>query len=344
MRVLASPIIAQGNPYIGLLYSALAERGVVVEQFSLNTIKQPCDICHVHWPDLILSEKSIFASFNQVFRFFAMLVWCKLRWRSKVLWTVHNLEPHDRTLPNWWRRLFYRIWIGLVDGCIFMSEASRHEFEFKYQRSFSHSIIPHGHYCDLYEKIVPEKGLKERLGIEPLDVVFGHYGQIRDYKNVPHLMREFSKLTSDRYKLIIAGKVHSKDGRLLREIESLAAADDRIHFIPGFVSDPMIKGLYKLTHWAVLPYKDILNSGSAILALSLSCPVLVPNFPTMLELRSQIGTDLIRLISETGLSRALHECSSHSSKGCEREHLKELEWPALSSCTHDFYTKILRKK
>lgn len=344
MRVLASPNVLPANHYIGLLYGSLKNLGVVVRPMTRLEVLRGADLCHVHWPDHALMGNSILTSFYRVFRFFSLVAWCKLRWHTKVVWTVHNLEPHERTLPFWWRRLFYRLWFYFVDGCIFLSEESRHAFEIKYQKNFPYAIIPHGHYCDLYENVLPEKGLEERLGIEPSDFVFGHYGQIRDYKNVPHLIREFSKLTSARYKLIIAGKVSPEDGRLRREIESLALTDERIHFLPGFLSDATMKGLYEMTNWAVLPYKDILNSGSALLALSLGCPVLVPNFPTMVELQSQTGSQVVRLILNSDLLGGLRECIEHTRTDPKRSLLKVFEWSVISTDTYDFYTKICQSK
>jgi len=45
----------------------------------------------------------------------------------------------------------------------------------------------------------------------------------------------------------------------------------------------------------VLPYLDILNSGSAIWALSFGRPVLLPNRGAMPELAESVGSDWVRL-------------------------------------------------
>jgi hypothetical protein len=44
----------------------------------------------------------------------------------------------------------------------------------------------------------------------------------------------------------------------------------------------------------VLPYRDILNSGSALLALSLNRPVLVPRRGALAELQQQVGEAWVR--------------------------------------------------
>ena len=343
MIVLASPLSAKTNPYIDLLYAGMPDFGVTVKAFSVQNLKNRCDVCHIHWPDLVLSRESLLASLNQALRLWLMLLWAKLRWRAKVVWTVHNLEPHERSLPRWWRRLFYRIWFRFVDGCIFMSEASRRAFEQKYQRSYPHALVPHGHYCDVYDKVEAEAGLRERLGVRADDVVFGHYGQIRDYKNVPHLMREFTKLEGEHYKLIVAGRVRVQDRALQDELGAIVDEDSRIQFIDGFVSDEAMKALYELTDWAVLPYKDILNSGSALLALSLGCPVLVPNLPTMVELQQQLGAHLVHLIPAAGLDEGLRACAPEAGVRCERSDLIALEWSCLSGQLKQFYATCIKK-
>lgn len=340
MIVLASPHTAKGNPYIDLLYEGMSDLGIEVKQLSARSLRRPCDVCHVHWPDLVLSGSSVAESLNKAIRLLGLLLWAKLRWGAKVVWTVHNLKPHERTLPLWWRRLFYWTWLRFVDGCIFMSEASRQAFEEKYRIKFPYTIIPHGHYCDMYDRVSPESGLRERLRIRTGDVVFGHYGQIREYKNVPYLMREFSKLEGAHLKLIVAGKVRQQDGSLLEEIKQLAESDRRIHFVPGFVSDEAMKGLYELTHWAVLPYRDILNSGSALLALSLGCPVLVPDLPTMVELQSKLSPRFVKLIPRSGLLSGLNLCFDEERVRCERSDLSELDWHVLSAKLVDFYELI----
>lgn len=344
MIILALPLSASDNPYVDLLYSHMPSNGVVVKQFSLANVRERCDICHIHWPDSMLTGNLLRASINKVIRFWILLLWVKLRWGAKIVWTVHNLEPHERALPIWWRRFFYSIWFRFVDGAIFMSDASRVAFEKKYEKQYESTVIPHGHYCDVYEKVVPDSQIHNELTIQSGDFVFGNYGKIREYKNIPYLMREFSKLNGDHYKLIVAGKVRERDHELLAEIEGLAAQDARIHFLQGFVSDERMKALYERTDYAVLPYRDILNSGSALLALSLGCSVLVPALPTMKELQSQLNSSFVRLIPDTGLTEEMITCSAHTPLRCQRSDLLAFEWNTLSSCLYEFYRQICSEK
>ena len=340
MRVLASPSSCASNSYIDQLYAELRLLDCEVLPLSRETISQRCDICHVHWPDLCLSGTSLWDSVNHAFRLLMLILWTKLRWRAKVVWTVHNLEPHEKKLPIWWRKLFYKLWFCLVDGAIFLSASSKAAFEQMYGKNFRSAIIPHGHYCNLSSQDEHVITFISSLNIRDGDVVFGHYGQIRDYKNVPYLIQEFSKLKGSHFKLIVAGSVRRQDGELLQEIVNHAASDGRIHFEPKFIPDADLEALYRLTSVALLPYRNILNSGSAIHSLSFGCPVLVPDVPTMLELQEQVSASHVRLLSEQGLVADLEGCVANPLQRCPRQALADLEWSSISSLTKDFFDEL----
>ncbi|MDY7008651.1 MAG: hypothetical protein SWX82_33215 [Cyanobacteriota bacterium] len=51
--------------------------------------------------------------------------------------------------------------------------------------------------------------------------------------------------------------------------------DSRIKLKFGFVPDKKLQEYFRAANFVVLPFKDILNSGNALLALSFDCPVLV---------------------------------------------------------------------
>lgn len=343
MRVLASPFTAKANPYIDLFYGHLSEREVDVAVFSWAEMrKKRPDVCHINWPDLALSKSTIFGKIESILRFYFLVCWAKWICGAAIVWTVHNLKPHEPVRPAFLVSLFYWVWFRLIDGCIYLGESSRQALEEKLGRRIRGIVVPHGHYCDVYDSIQPSDYLRGRFGIKEGDFVLGHYGQIRAYKNIPELIRAFSKIEAPNCKLIIAGKVRARDESLRKEIEALSQADDRIHYSPEFIEDPEMLELYQLTDCAVLPYTSILNSGSAILALSLTCPVLVPDLPTMRELEEQVGAEHVALFA-SDLQGALENIvSKECVKSCSRSKLSALEWSILAEKTELFFQELIR--
>jgi len=342
MRVLADPSFSISNPYVNLLYEGLSSLDVKVEPLTLRNAFCGADICHVHWPERGLTESSFLGSLNISMRLLIKVVVAKIR-GAKVIWTVHNLQPHEQVQPIVWVKFFYFVWRKLVDGGIFLSNNSRSTYDDLYGPLSDSEVVPHGHYCSIYEEIEPTCHLKEELNIKDSDFVFGHYGLIRDYKNIPHLIGQFSRLKDPKCKLIIAGKIRDGEDELGEAIRSLVAADDRISLIPRFVSDSEMLELYSFTDLAVFPYSRILNSGSAILALSLGCPVLVTKSPSMLELNDLIGESVCLLDDLDDLSESMLEHRSGGVFRPEVAQLSPLHWPRLSHLALNFYEQVCSK-
>jgi hypothetical protein len=99
----------------------------------------------------------------------------------------------------------------------------------------------------------------------------------------------------------------------------------------------------------VLPYRDILNSGAALLALSFDVPVLVPKKGALGELQETIGQQWVRLyeddLSQGDLQLGLAWAAKPHSD-CEvaelRERLEEFSWSKLAAATISAYQQITR--
>ena len=341
MRVLAKPSQSINNAYIDQLYNGLTELGVNVSELSFRNLFSKSDLLHIHWPESVLTKRSLVASASSFLRFYLTILWIKIFFGTKIIWTVHNLQPHERHLPEWWKNFFYNRFLKLLDGCIFLSASSKQLFEKKYNLAVVSSIIPHGHYCDVFNDVDLDEEFRKSLGIKETDKVLGHYGRIRRYKNIPFLISEFMKIDDQNMKLIIAGKCPRSESSILKEIKTLVEKDDRVFFIHGFVSNYKLAQLFNITNLAVFPYEDILNSGSAILSLSLKCPILVPNNRHMLELKDQLDKDLVKLISNNGLDNDIIESIKLDYDiGNANDYLEGFGWDKVLSKTLKFYETV----
>jgi beta-1,4-mannosyltransferase len=142
--------------------------------------------------------------------------------------------------------------------------------------------------------------------------------------------------------LLIAGKpVPPEDAP---HLEALAARDPRVQFELGFVRDDRLQLFFNAADLIVLPYRQILNSGSALLALSFNRPVLAPAIGSLPELAQTVGGHWMQLYKgdlETGeLQNALEVSRSL------RDQLVPLEpfdWERIAVDTKRFYLELTNR-
>lgn len=346
LNVLAWPAFSnrKDNPYNYLLYMTMRELNVDVidlrvAQKQLIHYFRMADILHIHWPEYGLSRPPLECT-SRVIKLFSVLSLAKY-YKVKVVWTVHNLAPHERLYP-WLEPWFYRILLRFVDGVIYLSERSKQAAEekpwFATIRNKPFAIIPHGHFKDFYPNIIDRNRARERLGIGLSERVLLFLGQLRPYKGLEELIESFSGLNDTNIILIIAGRPY--DEKYLERIRRLSRDDQRVRFYPVFIEDDKIQVFMNASDLVILPYTDILNSGSALLALSFNRPVLVPRLGSLPELAEEIGSSWVKLYEPPLKSQILEqEIRNLCSQG--EAPLDIFDWRLIAGKTHAFYARLM---
>ena len=102
---------------------------------------------------------------------------------------------------------------------------------------------------------------------------------MRPYKGVDALVGAFARLcpTRPEARLILAG----------RQAASLEARyivpSPQLLLVPRHVEDATVQYVLRAADFVVLPYRRILTSGAAALALGFGRPLIVPDLPPLLE-------------------------------------------------------------
>jgi beta-1,4-mannosyltransferase len=292
MRILAQPAYVNraGNPYNWLLYTELSGLGFEVDEFSRRRLLTGSyDVWHLHWPEAPLNARSTIRAVTRQAELIAAMTVAR-RLGTKIVWTVHNLSGHEERHPliaNW----FWSGFIGRLDGFISLSAAG-HALalkQFPRLACLPGFVVPLGHYRGVYAGETDGRAARARLGLEPTATVLAFVGQIRRYKGVSSLCRAFSGLADPDARLLIAGK--AKDTQLAHELRCAARADSRIRLRLEFVPDDELHVYLGAADLVVLPFTNVLNSASALLALSFDRPVLVPRTGPLAELRDRVGAE-----------------------------------------------------
>lgn len=294
MRVVASPAFQneKWNPYNALLYRHLQKLGVHVDEFfSTRILLGHYDVWHIHWPDTVMTYGPTLSRWTE--RGFRLLV-SRARQRGiAIVWTVHNLQTHDQQYPERERRLMD--WFTRqVDGCISLSRTGLQLVQTRYPaiKEVPTAVIRHGHYREAYPQACSKEEARAALRLEKHHEVILFIGQVRPYKGVEDLVSAFRSVPSSDARLIIAGRIRSQELRL--RLDGEAAADPRITLASGYVPPEQVAKLCAAADVVVLPYRDVLNSGSALLALSYNRPVVVPQVGAMRELEEEVGSTWVR--------------------------------------------------
>lgn len=344
LSVLAEPAFRteKANPYNGSLYRAMQRAGARVDDYTpLRLLLHGADVVHLHWPDLtFLSGHRKVVHVARLAAFYGALA-LRRRTGTILVWTVHNLEPHvDRSAP-WVRRLTERLLLRNLDGILALTRQGLEAVRETYPSlaEVPAAVTPHGHYREAYDFDMAPAAARDLLGIDRTRPVIATVGQVRPYKNVPELIRVFRTLDPDA-SLLVAGKPSTAE--LSQEIRTTAAGDGRIHLDLRFLPDEDVAVALASADLVVLPYTRIQNSGSAILALSASRPVLVPDMGAMRELQEQIGEEWVRLFSGDLDADALAEALSWAtSERTADADLSALDWDRIAASTQAAYADFL---
>jgi glycosyltransferase involved in cell wall biosynthesis len=331
------------NPYNHLLYSAMQEQGVEVAEFSKRQLLgQHFDVCHLHWPDQIFNDWNGLRAAAR-FIWLCLILGLARRRGTKVFWTIHNVIPHENR-HRLSSRCGLRCLARLVDGWFSLSH-SGHDIAEQALPGLANKpgfVVPHGHYLKAYPDNKSREESRNELGIRPDARVTCFFGQIRAYKNVPALMKAFAVSGDAQDVLLIAG--HPRNQRIARELADLAGNDPRVLLRPHFVPSDETQLYFRAADLIVLPYHEVLNSGSALLALSFGCPVLVPVAGALQELAEWAGDDWV-MTYEGELTPALLEAALKRVTSVHRParpaRISDLDWSNIATKTVAAYRAVL---
>lgn len=296
------------NPYQPLLVGGLRRIGFEVETGTpLDSIgrgrardSDRGDLVHLHWLPVAGAEPRRLARWW----LFAHRVG-RLRQRGvPVVWTAHNVVPHESSLPAldlWMSRTIAH----QASRIICHSTGARTELiaRLRIEDPDKVRVIPHGHYIESYPNLLAPVICRTKLDLPPDATVFLSLGAIRPYKGVLELIDAFRRLDAPAVRLLIAGKPHND--AIDAEVRKRAAGDARIRYTPGRVDDADLQTCFNAADAVVFPYRKTLTSGALILAMSFGRACIAPRLPGMADCIDEQGGILYDADKDDGLFDAL---------------------------------------
>lgn len=313
------------NPYTRLLVESLDGAKVRTVFFRWSDfLTDRFDVLHVHWPEVFVRHPRRGVHYVKCLLLLAFLARIKLQ-KKAVVRTVHNLTPHE---PGSKLEAFV---LGRLDRAttvsIILNESTPTPADSQAV------LVPHGHYRGWHPEAPAERTVPGRLLT---------FGLIRAYKGVDDLVRAFRATDDADLTLHISGKPDSAETTSL--VTSESAADPRITLDLRYVPDDDLNNEIAESEAVVLPYREVHNSGAALLALSANRPVIMRRSASTELLQNEFGNEWVVLFDDALTAASLHRALENlrATKRSGRVDMSSREWPLLAAKTETAYRLALR--
>lgn len=362
VRVAFLPDYSDANPYQACLARALERCGVVVtggrDPVGLQRLlplvsaarehDRP-DVLHLHWSSPYSVSPQLWKTLAKSARFLAELGVVK-RSGMKLVWTAHNLLHHERyhaRLELLARRRLARLADAIIVHCAAARRSVMRAYALPDAATEKVFVVPHASYIGTYPNVVGRSEARATVGVGDEDRVFLFLGKLRTYKGLGTLVSAFREVSPGAAaKLIIAGRPESPSA--IRRVEQARNGDPRIILHPRFVPDDHIQMYMNAADVVVLPFTDVLTSGSVLLAMSFGKPIIAPSIGCIPEVASGGGAFLYDADGEKGLKSCLREAvatsaqSLHAMGQASHRTAVGLTWSEMASRTRRVYEYALR--
>jgi len=334
MRIEVDPYDSAFNSFVTRFTQALKSTGADVAPFdpSLRSLLRS-DVVILHWPKIFMGDTSR----RRALFLLAKLSIARLA-GTKVVWVAHNVVSHDERVD----RVALNGFLAVLSGVIYLSQASKLIVE----RNLAlvgrkpALVTRHGRY----DGRVPARAYEPPAAGEPVQL--GNFGLIRRYKSLEDLIEAMDGLSPQEARLTITGRRMKSDyvDGIVEMVRSrntvkLAAKDE-------LLTEEELESVIDKAHGIVLPYRDILNSGAAIHALSRNRPVLAPSRGSIPELATQVGSDWVQTYEGKLTPDILRRFVVHL-RGLERASapdLSSLDWGSVEKELGVFLMRIAGTK
>lgn len=269
---------ATTNPYVVTLRRSLDARpDLDVLTFTwARALRARYDVLHVHWPENLLKGRTRARALARRVLFVLLLARLALR-STPVVATVHNLRPQEGLPAS--QRFLLRLLAQRVAVRVLLNEQT------PVPPGTTAVTVLHGHYREWFAEHPEPPREPDRIA---------YVGLIRPYKDVGRLIRAFGTTTGTaaQPRLHVAGQPLTAE--LADELRAAADGDPRVELELEYLPDDRLVEVVGRATLVALPYREMHNSGAALMALSLDRPVLVPANPVTEQLAAEVGADWVQ--------------------------------------------------
>lgn len=306
------------NPFQALLYSRAREHGLA--PVAIDTEEQLAElialqqagietVLHLHWLHLVLAEAESPEDAERRSGEFIEILEAHRRAGGRLVWTVHNILPHDTRFEAEEARLSEAV-ARRSDVVHVLTSRTADLVAPYYELPRDRLLhVPHPSYVGAYEEHVTRLDARHALGIMPDEFVFAVVGAIKPYKGLTGLLDAWQSVVVDRpMRLLIAGAPAEEPG--VEALVARAVLDPTVLVDARTIPAPEMQLYLRAADVAVLPYLRALNSGALALALTFGLPVIVPDGGGLAEAVDERFARTVRTDDPAALREAIQDAPS----------------------------------
>ncbi len=306
-----------GNPYWECLQAGLEALGVEFETSHsshwmrrkwLLDNREAVAVLHFHFVQSQYVGQGERLSARRLLKFTSDLLLARLL-GYRIVWTMHDLMPTWPKEPRWVEMLgrYAIAWLA-HDVIVHCQEAKRLLAQHFGRRGHVH-VFPHPSYAGAYPNEVSAAEARRTLQIDFDRFVLAFVGGIRPNKGLEELIAAFGQFDDPQAVLLIAGRPWPPDS-YVEQIRRMAGDDTRIRLHAQEIPDEELQLYLKAADVVVLPFKRVLTSGSAILAMSYGRAVIVPRLGCLPELVGADAGFIYDASDRAGLAEAIKQAGA----------------------------------
>jgi hypothetical protein len=266
------------------LQKGLASAGVNITNAYSDFLKKkipPGYVIHVHWLEAYGTSKAMLKALSEGLSFY--------KGRNPLIWTAHNLQPHDISLKE--GRHFYQALIPFFDATFHLGPVSieRLTAVYKLPPSQRQLLCPH-HILPAKEDSNTSTPWKGAQGVWiSLGRLRSRGDKIKLETYVDEALANGKTIYIHRYPHLIQRKIYKRrywDARLLWQEAKWRWLNSQVHLNFGPLAEKNVVAWIKGAERLLLPRTTHLNSGIPFLAAPFGIPIQVPpigNIPWQLE-------------------------------------------------------------
>ncbi|MFC9932557.1 glycosyltransferase [Glutamicibacter sp. NPDC127525] len=298
-HLLAYTPVARVNPYQALCYKQFPNEGILaapvlqpakfldLQNLSLRPLTKTL---HLHWNSWMTQgmedpERARMMGMGMAGRLQRLQ-----KFGFNIVWTVHNVYPHDAMHVHVELEIQQRI-ADTADVLHVMSGATADAMSGITEIDSSKILVsPHPSYKGAYPDYVSREDARAALGIHGDEIVFLVFGALKAYKGLSRTLDAFDHLVAknpmQRFRIIFAGKADNSDE--VQEFITRANVHPRVLIEDSNIPTDKVQYFMRASDVGVVHYARSLNSGAALLYGAFDLPIVASATPTFLaELNSE---------------------------------------------------------
>jgi beta-1,4-mannosyltransferase len=331
------------NPYASLLAAALRRGGVELTEGNydldaawLEDSRASHSFLHMNWLDRFYARFDEPANLEAAVSRYADFVdnlRLARRLGYRVIWTVHNLFPHERRYPQL-DRLMNSLIAREADHVIAHCQFAADRISEMYDPRTPVQVIPHGNYGSVFPNTVAPAAARARLDIAADRFVYLFFGNARGYKGVAELIAAFRNVADADAILLLVLRENVRSPGLIGQLRATADGDRRIRFATStFFANEEFQYYLNAADVVTLPFTSVLTSGSAIQALGFGKPLVLPRLGCLPELVGDDAGIVYDPENADGLAGALRQArlfDAHRSGAAALARSGQLDWDPIA--------------